>query len=414
MAKDLLGAVAPLAVFGVFLFLVREPLDPSRWVPWAGLALLLLVTVPWHLAMEWRNPGFLWYAVMDNHVLNLAGFRTFPDEDVPLSATEFLGATAIGFLPWSLALPWAFVRAFRRPWETMEARLWLLLGLWGAGFLVLLTLSPFKLPHYGLPAFPALALLVAKVWDDTLAGRPQAPTLRALLIPPLVILIGLAAVCFAAWKGEALLPPGTLSVVDLSSRNMSAQGQSAPFISSEQLHRLLPIPTLIFGLGSLGIALALLRRLPGFGFGVLLAVMMAFLPLMSHGLTLLAGSRSARPIAEFLMKAAGPDDVVVHEGALENSGSLVLALDRPVKVARGERSNLAFGATFPEGAEIFWDDRRLREAWQGPRRVFLASIMAPERSMVRELPAGNVHLLLQAGGRWLYSNRSNCVLWVPC
>ena len=406
MTKDVLGAIGPLAVFALFLFLTRQRLGLPRWVPWAGGALLLLLAVPWHLAVEWRNPGFLWYMLVDNHVFNLAGLRSFPDEDVPLTAAEFLGVTAIGFFPWSLALPWVFVRSFWPRWRGPEAKTWLLIGLWAGGFLLALALSPFKLPHYGLPAFPALALLAAKVWDDALAGRPGAPSPRALLVPPLVILAGATAVCVAAWRGGMLLPSGTLSMVDLHSRNLNEQGQSAPFIPYDQLHLLLPVTALIFGLASVGIAVAVWRRRPGVGFGVLLAFMLAFLPLVSQGFTLLARSRSAQPITTLIKQAAGPDDVVAHEGSLEQTGSLVLAMDRPVRIVHGMRSNLAFGATFPESRELFWDTARLRQAWQGRHRVFLVTIVKPESSVVRELPAGSAHLLLDTGGRRLYSNRS--------
>ena len=405
MAKDLLGALGPLGAFALFFVLTRERFKASWWMPSAGVALILVLAVPWHAAMEWRNPGYLWYMVVDNHILNLAGHRAFPDEDVPLAAAEFLGVTAIGFFPWSLALPWAFVRSLRPPWRSPEDRIWLLLGLWGAGLLAAFALSPFKLPHHGLPAFPALALLAAKAWDDALAGRPGAPSPRTLLALPLVVLVGLAAVGTTAWKGEVILPSGTLAMVDLHSRNLSAQGQSAPFIPGEQLRLLLPISALLLGLGALGIGVAMWRRRPGAGLGVLVAFMLAFLPLVSQGFAALSRSRSGQPIAEYVKKAAGPNDVVVHEGALENTGSLVLALDRPVRIVGGTRSNLAFGATFPEAREILWDTERLRQAWRSPQRVFLVSIVKPERSVVRELPEGSGHLLLAANGRWLYSNR---------
>ncbi len=404
MAKDLLGALGPLAVFALFFVLTRERFK-AWWMPWAGVALLLVLAVPWHAVMEWRNPSFLWYMVVDNHLLNFVGHRAFPDEDVPLTAAEFLGVTAIGFFPWSLALPWAFVRSLRPPWRSPEAKIWLLLGLWGTGFLAAFALSSFKLPHYGLPAFPALALLAAKAWDDALAGRPGAPAPRILLALPLVVLVGLAAVGFAAWKGELILPSGTLSIMDLHNRNLGAQEQSAPFIPAEPLRLLLPVSALLLGLGAVGIGVAMWRRRPGAGLGVLLLFMVAFLPIVSHGFALLSRSRSGQPIAEFVKKAAGPDDVVVHEGPLENTGSLVLALDRPVRIVGGTRSNLAFGATFPEGREILWDTERLRQAWRSPQRVFLVSIVKPERSVVRELPEGSGHLLLAANGRWLYSNR---------
>lgn len=406
LAKDFLGAVGPVAIFALFFLLTRERRVAAQWLPWTGLAVFALIALPWYLAVEWQNSGFLWYTVVDNHLLNFARQRVFPDEDVPLTAAEFLGVTAIGFFPWSLVLPWAFIRAVRTPWQTPEARIWLLLALWSAMVLGFFTLSPFKLPHYGLPAFPAMALLVARVWNDTLAGDSDAPSVRALLVPPLVVLAGLAALCLAAWRGEVTLPSGTLSLADLYTRNLESRGQSAPFIPYDQLRPLLATLTVIFGLGSAGLAVAAWRKLPRFGLGVLLGVMIAFLPVTVEGLTLFARGRSVLPIVRFLERTAGPKDVVVHEGALENSGSLVLVLGRPLKIVDGRESNLAFGATFPEAREIFWEASHLKEAWGRDDRVFLVSVVKPERSVVRELPGGSVHLLLSTGGRWLYANRA--------
>jgi hypothetical protein len=76
-----------------------------------------------------------------------------------------------------------------------------------------------------------------------------------------------------------------------------------------------------------------------------------------------------------------------------------------VKIVNGLQSNLAFGATFPEAREVFWDTSRLAQAWRGGHRVFLLSAAGPERSAVLHLPPAEVHRLAQAGGRWLYSNR---------
>jgi hypothetical protein len=97
--------------------------------------------------------------------------------------------------------------------------------------------------------------------------------------------------------------------------------------------------------------------------------------------------------------------VLAHEGALENSASALLRLDRRVHVVNGLQSNLAFGSTFPEARGIFWDGAALARAWQGDRRVFLLSASSPAKSVVRELPPDRVHLLVQGGGRRLYSNR---------
>jgi hypothetical protein len=76
-----------------------------------------------------------------------------------------------------------------------------------------------------------------------------------------------------------------------------------------------------------------------------------------------------------------------------------------VQIVNGLRSNLAFGATFPEARPIFWDTGDLARAWAGNRRVFLISPWTPARSVVRELPTERTHPLVEGGGRRLYSNR---------
>ncbi|MBI2526982.1 MAG: glycosyltransferase family 39 protein [Candidatus Rokubacteria bacterium] len=406
LAKDVLGAIGPVAVIGLFLLLVRDHHVRGRFVPWAGVALFLAVAVPWYVLVEWANRGFLWYTVVDNPLLNFARRRVFPDEDVPLSALEFLGVTAAGFFPWSLALPWALWRGLRDPKDDVRARPWLLLALWTVVVLGFFALSPFKLPHYGLPAFPAMALLVAKLWEDVLDGAPGAPAPRILLLPGAVLLLALAAASALAWQGWLALPGGAPLTVDLAARNMAARGgQEMPFISLERLRPVFGSLALIFGLGGVGALGGLALRRPMVGLGALLAAMIAFLPVTVEGFALFARSRSVRIMTEAIALRAGPSDVLAHEGALENSASWLLALGRPVKIVNGLQSTLAFGATFPEAWELFWDASRLAQAWRGGQRVFLLSAVSPERSAVRELPPAEVHRLVEAGGRWLYSNR---------
>jgi hypothetical protein len=110
-------------------------------------------------------------------------------------------------------------------------------------------------------------------------------------------------------------------------------------------------------------------------------------------------------MTDALLLRAAPGDVVAHEGALENSASALLRLDRRVQIVNGLQSNLAFGATFPEARGTFWDGEALARAWRADRRVFLLTALTPAKSVVRELPPGEVHLLLEGGGRRLYSNR---------
>jgi len=405
LAKDVLGVVGPLIAVALFFYLTRESDAWPRWVPWSGVALLLVIAVPWYALVEFRNRGFLWYTIVDNHVLAIARQRVFPDEDVPLSALEFVAVTAAGFFPWALALPWALWRVLRRPWDTAEARVWLLLGLWTVGVIGFFTFSPFKLPHYALPAFPAMALLVAKLWDEGIGGEGDAPSLRWLLWPPLVGLAVIAVASVLTWRGVLGLPSEAVSVADMASRNMAAQGQQASLDFLSQFRPLIGALALVSGLGAAGIALSLWRRQPALGAGALLAAMLAFLPISVEGLTVFAKGRSVRPIAEAVTIRIAPGDVVAHEGAIENSASALLILGRPVRIVNGLQSNLSFGSTFQSAREIFWDGRALAEAWRGPQRVFLITGVRPAKSVVKDFPPDQTHLLRAAGGRWLYSNR---------
>lgn len=404
LAKDLLGAAGPLLVVGIFFWLTRErPL--AHWWPWWGLALFAAITVPWYLAVEARNRGFLWYTVMDNHVLNLVQHRIFPDEDVPLGSLEFFVVTLAAFLPWSLAAPWAVARALRRPWPSPGERLLALFALWATLVVGVFTFSPFKLPHYGLPALPPLALLVARLWEATIARESGAPSARALLVP-MAIVFGLAAAAAgAAWADVLPVPPGVVTAVDQTTRNLAARGLAPAGRSLEAFRPVLATSAVIFALGACGLAVAAWRRATELGLTVALATMLAFLPGAGKGMAEFARGRSAAPVAVALAARTQPGDTIVHEGSLENSASVLLALGRSVHVVSGLMSNLAFGATFPDAADIFWSPGRLREAWGAPgRRTFLISVVAPDRSVIRTLPPATVHLIVEAGGRRLYSN----------
>ncbi|MGH7355056.1 MAG: ArnT family glycosyltransferase [Candidatus Rokuibacteriota bacterium] len=403
LSKDVLGAVGPLVAVALFLWLVGER-NPRRWAPWWGLALLLLVTVPWYAAVEWQNPGFLWYTLIDNHVLNFARRRVFPDEDVPLSALVFGVVTLAAFLPWTLALPPALARAVLGPRRDARERLWLLVAIWPILLIGFFTLSPFKLPHYGLPAFPALALLVARAWDATLDGAPEAPRPLTLMLPLLVFFVALAGAFALTAAGRLPVPLGALTSVDVATRNLAAHGGAAAQAPLEAYVPIVAWCAVVFGLAALALTIAAWRRRPAVGVGAAVAAMLAFLPIAGAGMAEFGRARAAGPVAKALVREAQAGDTVVFEGPLENNGSVLLALGRRVSVVDGLQSNLAFGATFPEARDVFWDGARLRAEWMRPGRRFLVSALEPDRSVVGTLPPGTVRLVARGGGRYLYGS----------
>ncbi|MEX2218650.1 MAG: hypothetical protein WD749_07795, partial [Phycisphaerales bacterium] len=159
--------IGPLVAIGIAAWLAGRLRPLRSWLPPVGVGLLLVIGFGWYAVAAVTEPSFLWYTVVDNHLLNVARMRQFPDEDVPLSAVEFLTAAGFGAFPWTLAAVVAVGGLVaRRAWRDPEELPWMALALWGVGVLLLFTVSPFKLPHYGLPAYPALALLAARAWRD--------------------------------------------------------------------------------------------------------------------------------------------------------------------------------------------------------------------------------------------------------
>jgi hypothetical protein len=396
MAKDILGAVGPLAVVAIFLCAAGER-SLRRWAPWWGIALFLAPWLPWYLAVEARNPGFLWFTFVDVHLLNFAGRRAFPDEDVPLGTLEFLAVTIVAFLPWALAVPRGLAGLGRRGAGDRSILVWRFLALWAVAVIGVFTLSRFKLPHYAFPAFPALALLAARAWEDAMAGDGA----RRLLVPTAVLFAVLTVAVIAAmagvlpWTGEAL------HSADLATRNATAHGRGSGAEPTGIPPGVLPPLATVLVVATGSLALAAWRRATAAGLAVALGATAAFLLVSGRGLEGFARSRAAAPLERVLHERLAPDDLVVHEGPLENSASLLLGLRRAVPLVDGLQSNLAFGATFADARPLVWDRGQLAEVWR-TRRVFLISVVAPEGSVAGELEP--VILLGTASGRRLYTN----------
>jgi hypothetical protein len=214
-----------------------------------------------------------------------------------------------------------------------------------------------------------------------------------------------AATLAALWAGRLGVSRRVMAILEVTTRNLAALGVSSPEWPLDAWRSVLAICAIVFGLATLVLGLAIHRRSAELGVTVVLAAMLAFLPAAGKGMAEFARTRSAEPIGVVLARRAQPGDLIVHEGALEHSASLLLVLRQPVHVVNGRMSNLAFGATFPDARGIFWEAGRVRESWKEPGRRFLISVVAADKSLVRSLPSDQVHLLAEAAGHRLYSNR---------
>jgi hypothetical protein len=402
MTKGVVGIVLTGGIVVAFLLLARDLPALKDMGLWWGGALTLAIALPWHVAVALLHEDFFSFYVIDNHVLRFLGRRAFVEDDVPLSWYAFLGATFMLFGPWSLCLPAALRQALPKlRGATLESQALLLLLLWSGLIVFFFALSPLKLEHYGLPAFPALAILLGKYWDDRLAAR-QRPSLWLIL--PLI-----ALTVPATLLATGALPLGdvveTMFSTDVYSRMVQAEGQSYAMPLLADLVPLFRAGGIVLSLGAVTTLLWASRgdhRLALGSFALMAGVLLILVGRMQW---LASEYRSVKPLMPLIAPRLGPADVLAHEGPLENSAALTFYTGRQVQVVDGRRGDLHFGSRFPEAAGLFWDGEELARRWREPRRLLLVTDRPLDRSALRLIPAPERHLIGHEGRRWLFANR---------
>jgi 4-amino-4-deoxy-L-arabinose transferase-like glycosyltransferase len=209
MAKGPVAGVIFLGGALPFALLRQEPrfnLFRPKFLALA-LAAALLVAVPWYALMlaRHREVFFDFFFVK----MNVDRFRT-PWELASLAA--LWGGFFVMLVPWlplALAATVDALAAARR----REPR-YLLLLCWAVAVLLTFSIPAQKFHHYGLPAVPAMALLVALLWAERGASRALrwgviataalhaltavAALVAARVLPPVLSLLVAAAAALAA------------------------------------------------------------------------------------------------------------------------------------------------------------------------------------------------------------------------
>ncbi len=159
LTKGPVALLIPAVTLGLWTASRRDQraLGQALADPWAWL-IVLAVALPWY-AYAWQRHGmaFIEGFILKHNVGRFSG----PMEGHGGSLAYYLLVTPLMWLPWSPL--WALVLArLGRLWRDAYTRYLLL---WAGFVLVFFSLSGTKLPHYGLYAGPALALLTVQAWD---------------------------------------------------------------------------------------------------------------------------------------------------------------------------------------------------------------------------------------------------------
>jgi 4-amino-4-deoxy-L-arabinose transferase-like glycosyltransferase len=163
LSKGVIGAAIPGMVFVVY------SISAWDWKIWrrlhliSGIILFLAITAPWFVLVAQRNPEFLEFFFIHEHLQRFT--QTAHSRTGPIY--YFLPLLLLGFLPWIAQVPGAIALAWQDRQHDFSGG-WLLVC-WFIVIFGFFSVSQSKLPGYIIPIFPALALLVGHRLDRILS-----------------------------------------------------------------------------------------------------------------------------------------------------------------------------------------------------------------------------------------------------
>jgi len=187
-------AWTPLLTVAVVIIYTRDWQLLRRFKFVGGISLTLLAVGLWGIPALIQTHGQFFSIGIGRHVIGRS-----------LTTMEGHGASSLGvyvlllpfyfvtvfvsFFPWSIKLPWLTKTLWHRRDRTDD---YLLIGT--AIIFVIFTLVSTKLPHYTLPAFPLLALLLARHWNQGAAVDSRRSVFATVAIAIACVWISIAIV----------------------------------------------------------------------------------------------------------------------------------------------------------------------------------------------------------------------------
>ncbi|MDR3569906.1 MAG: glycosyltransferase family 39 protein [Syntrophobacteraceae bacterium] len=404
LTKSLYGFGLPIAIIGL------HAVPSGKWKSFltgraaAGILLTAVIVIPWHVLAARANPDFLWCYFIRENFQRFTGNRWPRDEF--LSAPLFLCFAVLWTFPWMGLLPQAVFRAFRRIGETRWSQANdLLICIWFLFIIALFTLSHDRLEYYSLPAIPALALLIGRLWDEAVTEKNRS--LRgymsvALAAIAVLLLIGAAA-------GWEVLGPEKRDIFQFLETWWPYSGWSGVAAQIEILQRI-RIPTVVVLAGAaifvLGASAALLDSRPRLACGLMIGIMAPIFLMANWGFKLMEPFQTSAPIVGILEKAGPVGAVVIlepHEyqwvsGMIYYSGQKVYILKDP---------GLHDPAWDRERTERLLGVREFSKLWESGKRVVFVYDLAQKDEVARLLRSEPARVIGGFGTREVLENGKN-------
>ena len=189
--------ISALTVLVLFVF-ERDGQWLKKLKPARGLALAALIVLPWLVLITWKSGGAFWQEAVGKDMIG----KVAQGEESHGAPPGFYVLTYSLFMwPFGLIAVGAGLQALNHLRDDIRVRFCVA---WYIPFWLLFELIPTRLPHYVLPAYPGLALLVG--WLLTMRPADANAPLKAWQVwlwrltafGLVVVTAGLAALCIGA------------------------------------------------------------------------------------------------------------------------------------------------------------------------------------------------------------------------
>jgi 4-amino-4-deoxy-L-arabinose transferase-like glycosyltransferase len=382
LSKGIIGLGFPLVIGGLYGWHLRQSRLRQLFIHPGGLVILSLIILPWLAVMEKAHPGFLWHHFVDEHFIRFLGDRQ-PGGVGNISIPLFWLFLVVFLIPWMVLLPEALYHFGKEAIFDKACKPRSLLLIWPAVVLAIFTLSSTRIEYYSLPAFPALALVLGWRVDRYLAVPSDRALSRALLI------LGLLAL------GATVFVPFLDRLCEGNRREFLGL---FPLIAPVARQVSLAIPPLSL----LGGLLGLYR--PRLALVSYAALSLALLFFTYQILVAISPLRSDKLFGEYVRAHALPGDQLVMEYGEEfvMGASLAFYARRSILMVQQQGLPHFLYPVDPETNYLI-SPTRLKELWQGPRRVFLLVDDAlPLRPYLKD-----ARVAVDGGGKRLLVNRKS-------
>jgi hypothetical protein len=412
LAKGVIGLLFPALAVGAFLSITRDRSALRRLELARGGALFLLIAAPWHVLMAWRNPGFLEFYFVNEHVSRFLGHRQLQNY-ASLPIGTYLAMILVWFCPWSIFLPAALHRCLPRILASGRAeRGTLFVLLWAAGVVSFFALSASRLEYYALPALPALALCVGRLWGQETGAARERRGSRSLGVTWAGLIVFAVLLVPAAYFFPRLEHVRFYNIfpdVSLSGKSVSRGDLAAARIYDvpgfDRLVPLFEVVVVVIITGTAVSAWAWFNRRRRLGLACLVAAVGLGMVVIQNGFLLFEAHRSVVRLASLVNDEIRPGEQILVEGKYELHAGLGFYTRQRIRVYRGLDGVLWYDSRRAASGGTFVTEGQFGQLWQGSERTFLLSDAPDRLAQLRELAPATV-VLGRTGNTWLFANRA--------